>query len=133
MLYLLFYINIGALMCQRKQQMHRCSAGSFEPLTGNLVPIVAAGVFIRQWAINRAAIRRCRRRTSCIRAADGWLVASALKVDCRLWLCLLPRLDKIPFGNIMSTNSYIAQSTSFFWTSLHLWVLKTCLQVRGIN
>ena len=90
---------------QRKQQMHRCSAGSFEPLTGHLVPIVAVGVFIRRWAIDRAAIRRWRRRTSCIRAADGWLLASALMVDCCLCFVVVFVLDKIPFGNIMSTNS----------------------------
>ena len=85
----MFYINIGALMCQRKQQMHRCSAGSFEPLTGHLVPIVAVGVFIRRWAIDRAAIRRRRSCIGCIRAADGWLLASALMVDCCLWFVVV--------------------------------------------
>ena len=67
--------------------MHRCSAGSFERLTEHLVPIVAVGVFLRRWAIDRAAIRRWRRRTRCIRAADGWRSASApwLIVVCGLW------------------------------------------------
>ena len=42
----MFYINIGTLMCQRKQQMNRCSAGSFEQLTGHVVPIAAVSVVL---------------------------------------------------------------------------------------
>ena len=73
----MFYIIFAALMCQRKQQMRRCSAGFFEQVTGHLVPIVAVGVFSRRWAIDRAVIRRWRRCTSYKRAADVWLSASA--------------------------------------------------------
>ena len=43
----MFYINIATVMCQRKQQMHRCSAGSFEPPTGHDVLIVAIVVVLR--------------------------------------------------------------------------------------
>ena len=63
--------------------MHRCSAGTFEPLTGHLVPIaVTAGVFLSGDGLsiiggNGAAIRRWRRRTRFIRAAGVWLSASA--------------------------------------------------------
>ena len=39
----MFYIIIMASMCQRKQQMHRCSADSFEPLSRHLASIVAVG------------------------------------------------------------------------------------------
>ena len=84
----MFYINIGSLMCQRKQQMIRCSAGSFGPPTGHDALIVAIVVVLRRWAFDRAAIRRRRMHTRCIRAADRWLLASALMVDCRLWLFL---------------------------------------------
>ena len=42
----MFYINIGSLMCQRKQQMNRCSAGSFEPPTAHVMPIAAVGVVL---------------------------------------------------------------------------------------
>jgi len=78
-------------MMQRKQQMHRCSAGYFEPPTGHDAPTVAIVVVLRRWAFNRAAIRRRWRRIRCTRAADGWLVASALMVDvvCGCVLCLL--------------------------------------------
>ena len=88
----MFYINLAALMCQRKQRMRRCSAGSFEPLTGHLVPIVAVGVFFRLWAIDRAVIRRWRRRTSYKRAADVWLSASAP------WLIVV--CVRVPFHKI---------------------------------
>ena len=42
----MFYINIVTLMCKRKKQMNRCSAGSFERLTGHVVPIAAVGVVL---------------------------------------------------------------------------------------
>ena len=50
--YLLVYINFGALMCQRKQQMHCCSTGSLDPVTGHFVPIAAIGIFPRRLAID---------------------------------------------------------------------------------
>ena len=81
----MFYIKFAALMCQRKQRMHRCSAESFGPLTGHLVPIVVGDVFARRWTIDKATICWWRRRTRWIRrAADGRLSASApwLIVDC---------------------------------------------------
>ena len=84
-------IPFAALMCQQKHQMRRCSAGSFEPLTRHLVPITAIDVFARRWAIDRAAIRRWRRRTCFIRAADVWLLASAP------WLIVVcVRFTKLP-------------------------------------
>ena len=85
----MFYINFGSLMCQRKQQMIRCSAGSFRPPTGHDALIVAIVVVLRRWAFDRAAICRRRMHTRCIPAADGWLLASAVMVDCRLWLFVM--------------------------------------------
>ena len=35
----MYYIYNSALMCQWKQQMHICYAGSVEQLTGHLVPM----------------------------------------------------------------------------------------------
>ena len=43
----MFYINIATVMCQRKQQMHRCSADSFEAPTEHDAPIVAIVVVLR--------------------------------------------------------------------------------------
>ena len=83
--YFSFYCLLVMHKMQRKHKVNRRCAGSFERLTEHLVPIVAVGVFLRRWAIDRAAIRRRRRCIGCIRAADGWLLASALMVDCCLW------------------------------------------------
>ena len=77
----MFYINIGPLMCQRKQQMHHSSAGSFGPPTGHDAPIVAIVVLLRRWAFDRAAFGQRRIHTRCIEAAAGWLW---LALDCRL-------------------------------------------------
>ena len=74
-------------MKQQKQQMNRCSAGSFEPPTGHVVPIAAVGMVLRRWSFDRATIRQRRRSIGFIRAADGWLLAIAAMVDCCLWLC----------------------------------------------
>ena len=92
--YFSFYCLLLMHKMQRKHKVNRRCAGSFERLTEHLVPIVAVGVFLRRWAIDRAAIRRWRRHTRCIRAADGWqtahhawllFVVVVLVVRARVW------------------------------------------------
>ena len=74
-------------MCQRKQQMHHCSVGSLEPLTGHLTSIVAAGVFFGRWAIARAAIHSPVGGgvlAAYTPPACGYRLAHRAMVDCRL-------------------------------------------------
>ena len=116
----MFYSYNGALMCQQKQQMHCCTAGSFGPLTRHPMSIVAISVFPRRRALDRAAIRRWRgrRRTCYIQATDMLLSTSAswlIVVCCVCGLCLRSlflSVKKIAFKNKLVTNSYIVMKTN---------------------